>query len=291
MSDDASTPALLKWSNADYCINNNTDKPPQIQKRVKKKNGTVVEVSEDRPDSGRLPACIPEPQWVADPNHRKKLFTKDLRKFKMDTSKDRYGMSNMDVTRLGKSYGYMIRSLKRLSEDKFVDAAKAVVEHHYGNHEYCGAWCPWKHLTEHQKQLSERYYRSKVHDAKLYAVIQQIVARFVTLPKLKEVAHVMDTQVNESMNNTISWLAPKNKCYGGSQSLSNQISIAVGITSLGIHKYFTRIFHSLGITMTPNIEHFLGIRERTRQKRIAATKYKEQKKLRKTRFFDKTSEG
>jgi hypothetical protein len=39
--------------------------------------------------------------------------------------------------------------------------------------------------------------------------------------------------------------------------------------------------------MTPNIEHFLGIRERTRQKRIAATKNKEQKKLRKTRFFDK----
>jgi hypothetical protein len=68
IDDDASTPSLLKWSNADYCINNNTDKPPQIQKRVKKKNSTVVEVSEDRPDSGRLPACIPEPQWVADPS-------------------------------------------------------------------------------------------------------------------------------------------------------------------------------------------------------------------------------
>jgi hypothetical protein len=111
IDDDASTPALLKWSNADYCKNNNTAKPPQVHRRIKKKNGAVVFVSEDRPDTGKLPGEIVEPTWVADPNHRKKLFTKDLRAFKGDTSKDRFGMSDMDVTRLGKSYGYMIRDL------------------------------------------------------------------------------------------------------------------------------------------------------------------------------------
>jgi hypothetical protein len=119
IDDDASTPALLKWSNADYCINNNTDKPPQVQKRViNKKDMSVKFVSEDRADTGKLPGRVPEPIFVADPNHRRKLFTKDLRAFKGDTSKDRFGMSDMDVLRLGKSYGYMIRSLKRLTEDK-----------------------------------------------------------------------------------------------------------------------------------------------------------------------------
>jgi hypothetical protein len=91
------------------------------------------------------------------------------------------------------------------------------------------------------------------------------------------------------MNNTISWLAPKNKCYGGSQSLCNRISIAVSITtSLGMHRYFTRLFHALGITMTPNIDHFLSLRETRRLKRIAHGKGKEeQKKLRKEKVFEK----
>jgi hypothetical protein len=99
-------------------------------------------------------------------------------------------------------------------------------------------------------------------DAALYGVLQQLLSRFITMEKLREVCHVMDTQVNDSMNNTISWLAPKNKCYGGSQSLQNRIAIANGINSLGLHKYYTRIFHALGIRMTPNIVHFLTVKER-----------------------------
>jgi hypothetical protein len=193
----------------------------------------------------------------------------------------------MDVTRLGKNYGYMIRGLKRITEDRYLDAGKAVVEHHFDNHEFCGQWCPRKRLTDHEKNLSERYYRNKEHDAKLYDIMNQTAARFVTLPKLKEVAHVMDTQVNESMNNTISWLAPKNKCYGGSQSLRNRVCIAVGINSLGYQRYFTRIFHALGIAMTPNIRHFLGIKERNRQKRIQKTKTKDAKRIRKEKIFEK----
>jgi hypothetical protein len=197
-------------------------------------------------------------------------------------------MSDMDVMRLGKNYGYMIRGLKRLPEEKFLDAGKAVVEHHYdNNHQYCGKWCPRRALTDHQKNLSERYYRCKQKDAKLFVDINQIISRFITLPKLKEVAHVMDTQVNESMNNTIAWLAPKNKCYGGSQSLANRVSIAVGVTSLGFQRYFTWLFHSLGITVTPNIEHFLGVRERNRMKRNNKTKTKDAKRIRKENVFEK----
>jgi hypothetical protein len=186
VDDDASTPALLKWSNDDYCINNNTEKPPQVRRTLKKKDGTIKEYFEDRPNSGRLPGHIPEPKWVADPNHPKKLFTKDFREFKADTSKERFGMSDMDVTRLGKNYGYMIQSLKRLDSDddeKFLNAGKAVVEHHYDNHEHCGQWCPRKRPTEHQRNLSERYYRSKECGAKLYDVVNQVAARFITIPR------------------------------------------------------------------------------------------------------------
>jgi hypothetical protein len=114
-----------------------------------------------------------------------------------------------------------------------------------------------------------------------------LLSRFITMEKLREVCHVMDTQVNDSMNNTISWLAPKNKCYGGSQSLQNRIAIANGINSLGLHKYYTRIFHALGIRMTPNIVHFLTVKERNRKKRIKKRKTKEQKKERNKGIFEK----
>jgi hypothetical protein len=48
IDDDASTPALLKWSNADYCNNNNTPKPPQVQKKVvSRKDQSIKYIYED----------------------------------------------------------------------------------------------------------------------------------------------------------------------------------------------------------------------------------------------------
>jgi hypothetical protein len=142
-------------------------------------------------------------------------------------------------------------------------------------------------MSSEQRKASPRFYRCMQKDAKLYKLLQSLIARFITLDKLQEVAHPMDTQVNESMNNTISWLAPENKCYAGSQSLKNRISIAVGINALGLHKYFKRLFHALGIKMTRNVTHFLSQKDRKRAKRIAKSKTTDQKRLRNKNIFDK----
>jgi hypothetical protein len=187
-------------------------------------------------------------------------------------------MSGMDVLQLGKNFGYMIQNLKKQSEDQWLTAASTVLDHHFDDHVNCGAWCPRNCLTEEQRRTSKRFYRCKTKDAKLFDVLQQLLSRFITIDKLREVSHVMDTQVNESLNNTISWLAPKNKCYGGPQSLRNRIAFAVGINSLGLHKYFTRLFHALGIRMTANVVHFLSVKERNRKKRIQKRTTKAQSK-------------
>jgi hypothetical protein len=42
IDDDTSTPALLKWSDANYCINNNTPKPPQVWKKIVNKKDQSV---------------------------------------------------------------------------------------------------------------------------------------------------------------------------------------------------------------------------------------------------------
>jgi hypothetical protein len=283
IDDDASTRAKLKWSNADYMTNNNTTEIPTVP--ISK--GPNMGDMQQRADFGRLPGHIPEPSFVADPNHRKKVWGNVLYPLMTKSVKARFHLSNMDITRLVKNFGYMVKGLKRLPEEKFLSAANAVLDHHFDEHKSCGAWCKRRRLNSEQREASARFYRCMEKDAGMYKMLQGLLARFITLDKLKEVAHPMDTQVNESLNNTISWLAPKNKCYGGSQSLRNRISIAVGINALGLQKYFKRLFHALGIKMTPNVIHFLTMKDNKRVKRIAKTKTTEQKKQRNKNIFDK----
>jgi hypothetical protein len=59
IDDDASTPSMLKWSNADYMKNNNTTEPPLVPKTVGKNKGKL----HPRPDNGKLPAHVPEPSF------------------------------------------------------------------------------------------------------------------------------------------------------------------------------------------------------------------------------------
>lgn len=110
------------------------------------------------------------------------------------------------------------------------------------------------------------------------------------MDRLREVAHGMDTQINESFNNTASWFAPKNKVYSGSQSLCNRLSLAVGINSIGMEQYFSRLFRTFKIAMPPDIQHFLAVKQNCRQKRRDKRKLKETKRNRVKRKYEKLAE-
>ena len=99
----------------------------------------------------------------------------------------------MDATRLGKNFGYMARTLRQRDETEFVDAAKAVLEHHFDNHEYCGDWCRRKNESEQQKMSSGKYYRNKLESPELYNLLSEKIQKFITLDKLIEMAHGLDT--------------------------------------------------------------------------------------------------
>jgi hypothetical protein len=172
--DDASTRALLKWSNTDYKSNNNTLNEPMAPISRGKNKGQL----KTHNDRGQLPGYTPEPTFVADPNHRKKLVTGELYGLVTAKVKDRVTMTKMDATRLGKNFGYMIRNLKNILPDCYIDACKAVLDHHFDDHQMCGPWCPCKKMTEEQLQSSKRYYRNKMKDAALYAPRLGIPAGF-----------------------------------------------------------------------------------------------------------------
>jgi hypothetical protein len=74
IDDDASTRSVMRWSNADFMKNNNTTEVPTIAKSKGKNKGE----QQKRPNFGKLPGNIPEPVFVADPNHRVKVLTGEL---------------------------------------------------------------------------------------------------------------------------------------------------------------------------------------------------------------------
>ena len=135
--DDSSIRADCRWSNVDYMANNNTDVLPMVKKQVGKNKGDL----QVQPDKGKLPAHVPEPLFVADPNHRRKGLTGELIKLDLSRINTKCTMTRMDSTRIGKNFGYMACTLKDRPQSEFLDAAKACLEHHFDNHQYCGEWC------------------------------------------------------------------------------------------------------------------------------------------------------
>jgi hypothetical protein len=284
--DDSSIRADCQWNNADFMRNNNTTEIPLVPLTKGNNKGKL----QQRKDNGKLPFDVPEPKFVADPNHRRKGLTGELIKLDMSRKDIKLTMTRMDSTRIGKNFGYMARTLKQRPQEEFQDAAASVLEHHFDNHVHCGDWCKRKNETEEDRKRSVKYYRCKTKDAKLYGLLHQTIARFVTDDRLIEMAHTLDTNMNEAFNQICTWFAPKNKVFAGSYSLHNRISFAVGINSLGVLEFFKRLFRRLGITMTENVVHYLKIKEDTRIKKLAKVKTSTAKKDKNKRKYEKLKE-
>jgi hypothetical protein len=131
---DASTRAIMRWSNEDYMKNNNTTEPPRVFVTRGPNKGVKMQA---RPNKGKLPGDIPEPTFVADPNHRRKGLNGELVALAAGKVQQRATMTRMDSTRIAKNYGYFIRTLPTLQEDEYVQRARCVLEHHFDNHEFC----------------------------------------------------------------------------------------------------------------------------------------------------------
>ena len=68
---------------------------------------------------------------------------------------------------------------------------------------------------------------------------------------------MFDTQKNESMNNVIAYVAPKNKTMAHSVSLNNRISCVVVMSIFGFKTYCKQVFDLMEIQKSSTFEHFL----------------------------------
>ena len=105
-------------------------------------------------DKGKLPIWICEPDFMADPGHRKKVVASKFYKLAMAPVAVSRVTSAM-AKRLKKNWGYMIRQGKHLEDvDEFILMAKAGVEHMFNNHVYCGEWCLACKAKEEKRKIN-----------------------------------------------------------------------------------------------------------------------------------------
>jgi len=290
--DDSTMKANCKWSNEEWLAFfeldiraltigwtvPNPNKPNSKRRPIKRKGGS-------------LPVRIPEPVFLADPAHRKKTLKSHLYKMLKRRVAERNDLHEGDILRLSHFYHCMVRQLGLGEEKDYVTKGQAVLEHHFDCHEYCGDFCSRKVEKENENEeiRNKKIYRCKVKDATLYEELKDILAPFLTHEALVEVSHGWDTNANESMNNTISWLAPKNKTYSGTVSLRNRVNMALSIQSLGYDVYWTRLFRELGLEMDAATEHRLKQHEKLRQYRLQQSKLTNNKRKRQVQTYIKIS--
>ncbi|CAB9529560.1 hypothetical protein SEMRO_2543_G330750.1 [Seminavis robusta] len=151
--------ANTKWSNADYilrkgltdiplagCVMQYKKKPEQhVEKTCKvciphhnesrtpptHKCSTWREV---RRTGGQLPVDIPEPEFIADPAHRKKGLRNDLYALLAQKKKFNFGLCEGDILRLCLSYIYMVKQLLKIPRSAWAERSQAPLFHHFDDH-------------------------------------------------------------------------------------------------------------------------------------------------------------
>ena len=98
---------------------------------------------------GKLPDKVPEPECLANPCHQTKTACKPIFAL-VKIKKSESTCSRVDALRFMKYDAYMLRTNCEKSIDKICEAAQAVLEHLFNNHQYCDeSWC---HTNRKQEQ-------------------------------------------------------------------------------------------------------------------------------------------
>ena len=204
--------------------------------------------------------------------------------------------SKLDALRMKKYYSYYIKQNRSKPLEWLEANAMAPLNHLFGNHTLCSSnWCTCKAMeerpistTEGEKvpdeeiieckendavdKRSERakagYYRCMINDKALYEEMKERYAKFISHNFLKQCKHEYDTQMNEGMNNSIAYFAPKGMNFCGSLSLQTRVYIAAGVQLAGHHFFWKTVLRSLDIDIPHQFELALIKRDRNNARKF-----------------------
>ena len=161
----------------------------------------------------------------SDKNHIHRILNNDLFALKKINK-----VSTKTVQYIKKNFAYMC-SQNQGNTEGIRKGLKAMYSHPFDDHRFCGAWCK-KDQTK-SNIFKSLPYRKPLTDTSLKASLTKIFDKFH--PKADQLADLSSTQLNESFNNSAAGKAPKNKYFGGSDSLDFRVAAAVSQTNEGCH--------------------------------------------------------
>lgn len=223
--------------------------------QMEKKDWPLTPSGKKISDNGHLPLRItPPPVHVADPTHRIKVIGNRLyTQARLPRSISQ--IEKIDAEKIKSSWGYMLSAIRTMDRDtnqkEMVKKAKAVLEHRFSVHTYCDPkWCHHLRAKEegkkHRKPNENGYYtKSKFPDK--YKDLKTALSPFMTKEVLLESVHSMNTQKNESLNNSIARLCPKSKHFASTATLLTRVQIVVSFANLGPEVFYKMLLSDLGI--------------------------------------------
>ena len=166
-------------------------------------------------------------------------------------------------------WGCFIKQNNCKSLEEMRNASKAPLQHLCNNHDYCNSeWCGQKKAFEKGKvfrndNVSKTYLDLNNNvDRQVYDDILHITKQFSTDKMLLESLHQGNTQANESLNNSLSYFAPKNINYARSSSFINRVSVNGGIQIYGYLLFFSNVFDELGVNFSNSICIYLSKKDK-----------------------------
>ena len=151
------------------------------------------------------------------------------------------------------NFASALKTNRHKTLDQLTTEMKGVLQHLFNNHDGGHSW----YYYAKQAATKEESYNpppghqlSTVDDTHIKADLENIFDEYTSKEQMKKCHHPWGTQLNESLNQSISSYTPKRRNY--SKSLENWVALVVGIHSLGPIVFFSKTFHSMGM-QTGNI--------------------------------------
>jgi len=160
-----------------------------------------------------------------------------------------------DCERLKRNFNFWQWQNRNEMYEVFKYRYAVVIEHHYGDHTYCqgkeeGGWCKYKGNDDLIKEAKrQNRYRDKKADIDQYKLVLKIWEHFSTDLMLKQVHHLFMSQKSESLHQQIMHVAPKDKHFSNTMSLSDRVALVIITDSVGYEEGISLICEEMGIVL------------------------------------------
>lgn len=159
--------------------------------------------------------------------------------------------SKVDCERLKRNFGHFLLTCTNhgWTLDEMIEKSQQVILHHFNDHHMCGEWCKYRNDPITPEEAKQRQNRFRQKDGELWKHVNVIFSELTTRDKMAQCFHCFSCQKNESLNNNMAFLAPKNKTFSLTHSLLDRAHFLVIVDTWGHEKGITKILELLGASV------------------------------------------